>query len=139
MAVRNRRYVDASAVGHGLQRIHKQIYQHTMNAMPIQHYGQPYGHNAHDAHSLQFSSHCNPVHRPGDQFMNVGKLPFSLRTSGLISALIEELLQQLAHTDGGAIYIPGDAAGLRLREHRADEHLGATVDCRQRIAQIMGD
>lgn len=105
---------------HGLQCIHKQIYQHTMNAMPIQHYGQPDGHNAHDAHSLQFSSHCNPVHRPGDQFVNVGKFPFSLRTSGLISALIEELLQQFAHPDGGAIYIPGNAAGLRLREHRGE-------------------
>jgi hypothetical protein len=73
--------VDGSPVGHDLQRIHKQIHQDTLHAMPIQSDDQAFGYDLQDLYQLQFSTDRDLVHSARDQLTNIGRFHFLLRTS----------------------------------------------------------
>ncbi|HSB18020.1 MAG TPA: hypothetical protein VLE22_26450 [Bryobacteraceae bacterium] len=63
--------MDGSPVGHDLQRIHKQIHQHTTNATSIQSDDQAFGYSPDDVYGLKFRTDRNLVHGAADQLTNI--------------------------------------------------------------------
>jgi hypothetical protein len=134
-AVGNRRNRDGSPIWQDLQSVHKQIHQNTADPTPIQSNDEAPGYDLYDVYGLKFRTRGDLVHRARDQRANIRVFYFVLR----ISAPVQELLEQFAHSDRGAIHVACQAMDLRMGESRSDEHLRTAVNRGQWIPQIMDD
>jgi hypothetical protein len=127
------RYVDGSALWHDFQRIHQQIDEYAMDAMPVHCDEQAFRHILHDVYGLKFRGDRNPVHGRGHHRTQTGDFDFSVPAP----APVQAEFQHFANAIGGGTHISRDAVNLWWGEIGSNEDFGAAVDRSQWIAQIV--